>query len=1012
MAAPQPYDIIAFAVYSADDNSLTFYKNYDSSSILPGMVYNDKTATAIYTGIENTNYTVTTDQAWNAYNTVITSVSFVDEISPTSTAFWFSGFTNLTRVNNPENLDTSNVTSMRQMFANCSSLTYLNIASFNTGNVTDMGLMFYGCTALASLNISNWDINNVTTIQAMFYRCLALKSLDLSGWNTSNITNMRTVFEHCENITTITFGTQWNTSKVTDFTAMFNSCYLLTSLDVSNWDTGEALSLDGMFNHCRALSTINVSNWDTSKVTTMSYVFCGCYAVTALDVSNWCTNNVTDMYGMFNHCRVITGLDLSNWNINKVTNFGCTFQGCYALANFNCFDLSGNNAVTNMQAMFYSCQSLTTLDVSNWNTSKVTMMDYMFYGCSVLTTLDISKWNTSKVTNMDSMFRKCFALTTLDVSNWDVSKVTTMTSMFSGDNYGGTRWKLTSLDVSKWDTSSVTDMSFMFYGQNGLGTIDVSGLDTSKVTTFDHMFAHCKASIIGIENWDTSSATNMNALFHTCMNKSFDVSNFNTSKVTAFTQMFQNCWNATEIKGLENFDTSNGIDFQEMFLNCEKLKYLDLSSFDTSKAVDGVTVSTNGGKSATCLNMLGSAELPLKRLEKLILGEKFRFGGTGATTTNKAKLHTPSSEFVKYADGNWYSENGTAYSPEEVPDEIYGVYYTSPCGVPKKYSIEFGTLKRIANATRKKSNTSEEILTENLPEAILSIKGSVGGTATAAEIFLDKTAYVNGEEITGEFTIDTELNEQDNLLNQIETALTDKVGGDFDAGYQAFYDEFWDNYQENGNKINYNQAFANISWNDITFKPKYDIRPIAASRIFSECGVTDMKKALENAGVILDFSKTAYLTFIIESSNCAITVLPELNFTSTSDLRYLFNNATKVQSIDKIILKSDGSQEFSSSTSFNQMVSLTEIRFEGVIGKTVSLQWSPLSKASIESIISCLSTTSSGQTLSLKKTAVNKAFETSSGANDGSTSAEWNLLINGDGTTTNPGRTNWTITLV
>ena len=982
MAAPQPYDINAFAVYSADDNSLTFYKEYDYEVPTAGTTYNGKTATAVYTDIENTNYTVTTDQAWNAYNAVITSVSFVDEISPTSTAFWFSGFTNLTSFNST-NLNTSNVISMRQMFTNCSKLTSLNIGSWDTHNVTDMYAMLYGCEALTSLNISNWNVSNVTTIQAMFGRCFALKSLDLSGWNTSNITDMRTVFERCENITTITFGTQWNTSKVTDFTAMFNSCYLLTSLDVSGFDTGEATSLAGMFNHCRALPIINVSNWNTSKVTDMSYVFCGCHAVTALDVSNWCTNNVANMYATFNHCRVITTLDLSNWNISNVTNMVCMFQGCYALVNFNCFDLSENNAVTNMQAMFYSCQSLTTLDVSNWNTSKVTDMSYMFYSCFSLTALDVSNWDTGNVTNMGSMFTQ------------------------GASDYGKTHAPISVLDVSNWNTSKVTDMSFMFYGFRGPKTVDVSKWDVSNVNIFDHMFAWSHLSGLDVSKWDTSSATNMGALFHTTDNVTLDVSSFDTSNVTVFSQMFENNHYLENLIGLETFDTSKGIDFQDMFSECFKLKSLNLSSFDTRNAVDNEVISTNGGTSKTCYRMFNRMD----SLEEITLGENFRFNGNGTTSYYAATLPTPSTDYIEYADGKWYSADGVAYNPSEVPNGA-GTYYATAIRIPKRYAIKMGTLKHIANAIREKTATTEEILAENLPEAILSIKGSMGGTATAAEIFLDKTAYVNGEEITGEFTIDTELNEQDNLLNQIETALTNKVGGDFDAGYKAFYDEFWDNYQENGNKINYNNAFANLAWNDTTFKPKYDVRPVAATRIFSECGVTNMKTALQKAGVVLDFSKTTTMTFIIESSTCAITVLPELNFTSMGHLKYLFNNATKIQSIDKIILKSDGSQEFSS-TSFNQMVSLTEIRFEGVIGKTVTFQHSKLlSKASIESIISCLSTTSSGQTLTLNKTAVNKAFETSTGANDGSTSAEWNLLINGDGTTTNPGRTNWTITLV
>ena len=50
-----------------------------------------------------------------------------------------------------------------------------------------------------------------------------------------------------------------------------------------------------------------------------------------------------------------------------------------------------------------------------------------------------------------------------------------------------------------------------------------------------------------------------------------------------------------------------------------------------------------------------------------------------------------------------------------------------------------------------------------------------------------------------------------------------------------------------------------------------------------------------------------------------------------------------------------------------------------------------------------LSDTASGKTLTLSLTAVNNAFETSAGAKDGSTSAEWTALVDA--------KTNWTITL-
>ena len=57
--------------------------------------------------------------------------------------------------------------------------------------------------------------------------------------------------------------------------------------------------------------------------------------------------------------------------------------------------------------MFSECSSLTTLDVSKFDTKNVIDMGGMFYNCSSLTTLDVSKFDTKNVTDMNSMFYNC-----------------------------------------------------------------------------------------------------------------------------------------------------------------------------------------------------------------------------------------------------------------------------------------------------------------------------------------------------------------------------------------------------------------------------------------------------------------------------------------------------------------------------------------------------------------------------------------------------------------------------
>ena len=54
--------------------------------------------------------------------------------------------------------------------------------------------------------------------------------------------------------------------------------------------------------------------------------------------------------------------------------------------------------------MFGHCSGLTSLNLSNFDTSNIVDMSLMFVGCSKLTSLDLSSFNTSNVIKMTQMF--------------------------------------------------------------------------------------------------------------------------------------------------------------------------------------------------------------------------------------------------------------------------------------------------------------------------------------------------------------------------------------------------------------------------------------------------------------------------------------------------------------------------------------------------------------------------------------------------------------------------------
>lgn len=161
---------------------------------------------------------------------------------------------------------------------------------------------------------------------------------------------------------------------------------------------------------------------DTSNLTCTSYMFYYYgYRRTGkiVGLENLDTSNVTDMSNMFLYMSC-QSLDVSGLNTSNVTDMENMFMGNYAtsIIGLNNFDVSN---VTNMSGMFYSCEFLTTLDLSGWRTSlKLYMMGNMFGYCKKLSSIKFSGFtmNTRSVVNFSYMFMHCDSLTTLDLTGW------------------------------------------------------------------------------------------------------------------------------------------------------------------------------------------------------------------------------------------------------------------------------------------------------------------------------------------------------------------------------------------------------------------------------------------------------------------------------------------------------------------------------------------------------------------------------------------------------------------
>ena len=214
---------------------------------------------------------------------VVFKAGFRDE-THTTCSKWFSGCTNLTSIEGIENLNTSNVKYMNEMFGQCSNLETLDLSHFNTEKVGNMSNMFNGCTKLHDLNISSFNTENVTNMYEMFYGCSSLETLDLSHFNTRNV-------------------------RKDGMNYMFNGCSSLSYLKVSNFTTDKpGMQLDGLFQGCSSLQTLDLSSFDISGAGSVNYLFDGCSALQTIYVSDlFKIKYGVKSSNMFRDCHLLKG---------------------------------------------------------------------------------------------------------------------------------------------------------------------------------------------------------------------------------------------------------------------------------------------------------------------------------------------------------------------------------------------------------------------------------------------------------------------------------------------------------------------------------------------------------------------------------------------------------------------------------------------------------------------------------------------------------------------------------
>jgi len=498
----------------------------------------------------------------------------------------FNNCTKLKTVIFPQNSKSSNIESFKEMFSYSGSLTSIDLTYFSFVKTKNMGYMFNGCYNLKYINFpKNEKAENIQFLYGMFEYCSNLISVDLSYFSFKNVEDMGYMFRKCNRLSTLILPKEKNKSTaLQDVFEMFYDCNELTSIDLSG------------------ISFLNVKD--------LRFMFYGCYNLETLILpSNEKASNVVNFGGMFFDCRKLKSIDLSNISFINTESLALMFANCTNLIDIKFPTEEKATNIIDFQCMFALCQSLTSIDLSNFSFENAKDLRGMFLYCSNLEHLILPK--NEIVTNIEDisyMFKDCNKLRAIDLSGIslinliDISYIFANCSnlesiIFTNDGRPINKieqishafyncYKLKSIDLSKFNLSLVTNLDYMFYSCSNLETIKLPEQKINNVESFSHTFHNCsKLKTIDLMNISFLKAKNISFMFANCsdlLEIKFDF-NEQAKNINNMNGTFANCTSINSID-ISHIHINNNAILDNLFFNCFSLKEINLFNIDTTKS--------------------------------------------------------------------------------------------------------------------------------------------------------------------------------------------------------------------------------------------------------------------------------------------------------------------------------------------------------------------------------------------------------------------------------------------
>ena len=341
----------------------------------------------------------------------------------------------------------------------------------------------------------------------------------------------------------------------------------------------------------------------------------------------------TNIKNMFKNAKVLTITLPKVFNTLATTDMSSLFENCSNLTTLKNFDQIDTDNVTNMSKMFYNTPNYKGIDqvAKSLKASKVTDMSYMFsIACANDRIIFNPGFTTDSVTTMQGMFEG-ICPKDVDISHFRFDNLKDMSRMFKGvfegltadsirDHYIGRAnsysygvtdviWParhsapkletmarlfqsnrfIRKVKAPSLNTPALKDLSWAFYGIGSFNEFDVSGLDTSNVEDFSHIFALNEEGFKNFEsiklNFNTSKATNLQEIFfYTWYPKNLDLSSWDTSNVTNMLECFGMTRNTVDELDLTGWNTAK-VTNMDYFLYDSSIKKIWASDTFVTTAV-------------------------------------------------------------------------------------------------------------------------------------------------------------------------------------------------------------------------------------------------------------------------------------------------------------------------------------------------------------------------------------------------------------------------------------------